>query len=191
MHIVVGLEPAIEVVERLTLAQQELESPCRQLGLDMTWVDPSQFRLILRTVEVPSMDWTATFREHLQVILRGRRALNWRTGGLCWLPSERTPSLLATEVVGDGLAEVVALQKQLDACAVRLGASPVRQPWAPYIRVARGHTGSQSVDMRGVLTRVGALDFGATRSTSLVLWTTERHHERARTRVNSRLALSA
>lgn len=190
MHIVVGLEPAIEVVERLTLAQQELESPCRQLGLDMTWVDPVNVRLVLRSVEVPSMDWAATFREQLKVILRNRRALTWRTGGLSWLPSERTPSLLATEVVGEGLADVVALHKQLDACAVHLGAAPLRQPWAPYVRVARGQAGRQSVDMRGVLTRVGALDFGSTCSSSLVLWTTERHHDRVRTRVDSRLALS-
>jgi 2'-5' RNA ligase len=191
VHIVIGLEPAIEVVERLTLAQQELESPCRQLGLDMNWVDPAHFRLILRSIEIPSLDWSATLREHLQVILRGRRALEWRTGGLEWLPSEQEPALLATQVIGDGAQEILSLQRQLDACATRLGAPATRQPWAPYIRVARGHTSSGSVDMRGVLTRVGALDWGITRSTALVLWTTERHHERSRTRVNCRLPLSA
>ena len=189
MRLIIGLEPSIAVVEKLSLAQQALESPARQLGLDMVWTDAADIRLVLRVVDGATSDWSATLRDHLGTVLRSRRKILWDTWGVDWVDGAVRPALLVARAgVATEDSDVPSLQKQIDALVERSGARPSRTGWKPLIRLGRGRS-EGPVDMSGVLTRYESLSWGRTASSHLVIWSTDVRADVVRTRVVDRIPL--
>jgi 2'-5' RNA ligase len=186
----IAVEPAIPVVERLVVAQEDLADALHHLGGDMQWTAAEQMRLNLRVLDAVDEDWLHRLREQLRVVARSRRTLTWQAGGLRWAPDADRPQILAAMATGD-TSELEGLQRQIDMLCDVLGVPAPAMPWKAALSLGRMRVGGERPRLEGVLQRWESAAWGVSTSRELVVVRTDLQGAVVRTRVVERIAFGA
>lgn len=168
MRLVLTLELAIPVVERLSLLQEELADPIRQLGGEPRWTPADRLHVALRVVELPDGDLEHRVVEGLKVIGRSIQPFTIEARGTRMHPSDALPRLVLADV-GDPSGTLSAALRRIDASLSSIGLSPEPGDPTPVINVGRIRCGDERPRLQGVARPYSETPWGPTTVRELVV----------------------
>lgn len=189
LRLIVAIEPAIPVAERLVLLQEDLADPLHLLGAETRWVAPESLRLTLVAAEIEpgavafariAVRESAATVEPVTFSLRGSR----------FVLDESQPRLVAVSVE-HGAEAIAALRDRVFSALAPVGIAPPETPWEPLLAVGRLQTNAHTPPLTGVLRPYSETSYGESTAADLLVATTELHGARVRTRIVDRVALAA
>lgn len=188
MRLIVALEPAIPVAERLVLLQEDLADPLHLLGAETRWVAPESLRLTLVAAEIDP-GALAFARIAVREAVASAAPFAFTVQGSRFVPDEAQPRLV-TVAVTEGADAVASLRDRVFAALAPVGIVAPETPWEPMLAVGRLQTNAHTPPLTGVLRPYSETSYGESTATDLLVATTELSGARVRTRVVDRVTLS-
>jgi 2'-5' RNA ligase len=189
LRVVIAIEPAIPVAERIVLLQEDLTDPFRLLGAEVEWTPAERLRLVLGTVVLEER-LLGHVRDQLRARLADVAPVRFETTGALFVPDTSSPRLLAVGT-GGGAEALTSLHELVAALLSEVGAPLPDRPWKPWMQVARLRTGPTTSPLDGTVRPYSETQFGATDADEVLLGRAEVTAGAPRHTVVDRIVLGA
>jgi 2'-5' RNA ligase len=184
----IAVEPAIPIVDRLLLLQEELEEPLHHLGIPVRWSPGEALRLYLHSAPCGDVSREALVRDAVSAIARSVAPFEWTTEGTEFEPSLEVPRTVSTGT-SHGATELQRLAQRLEAAFQSVGFRPDPRPFAANIHIGRVRSSVSAPDVRGVIDAYRATVYGTTFCRELVLLSSSVHGTEVRWVTRARVEL--
>lgn len=188
MRLVLSFELAIPVVERLSLLQEELADPIRQLGGEPRWTSADRLQVPVRIIELAEPDLEHRMLDGLKTICRSVQPFDIEARGTRMHPAHDKPRMVLTDV-DDPTGRMTAMLRRIDASFAALGITPEPGDPTPVILVGRIRCGQDPPRLRGVARPYSETPWGASPVRELVLTRTGVVGTREQRRIRRRIEL--
>lgn len=163
----IGFDLAIETVERLVLAQEELAPALRDLGVKVRWIQAQELRVSLQVLGRVQESFLFDVADTLGAVAGALVPFKVSLVGIRAEPAEAPRLLIAQVELGSDL--VIGLQKVLTLRLERLGVRVDALEFKPWVFVGRLQGSDLPVELADTLAPFVDLDFGSSLVTSVVL----------------------
>lgn len=161
MHLSIGLEPDLKLVERLTFLQEDLGKILTARGADSRWIRPEYMYMPLLSVGQRDDDDVVEIVRLLSRTIRDVAPFQVTVSGIQADPSPACPRLIQVGVC-DGRERIVALREKLHAAFVDASFPYDPRPFVPTFLLGRAVTKNGRVDLSDAIDAIKDLNFGPT-----------------------------
>jgi 2'-5' RNA ligase len=164
----IGFDLSLDTVERLVLAQEELDGPLRDLGAKVRWFEAPELRVSLVVLGQVKEEFHFDLADSIRAVAEALVPFKVSLSGICAYPSPTIPRLLHSEVtLGSDL--VTGLQKVLTVRLDRLGIAVDGSEFKPWVVLGRCRSEEGGIDVAEALERSADMDFGSSLVTGVLL----------------------
>ena len=190
MRFFVSVEPAIPVVDRLSLLQDECAHAIKSAHGAARWTPAPHIRLNLKVMQNLEAGAAQRVREMLEDFAKALAPFSFESKGTQWMHDPGMAKLLTTQV-HDPSGTLEALQQHIDQAADHIGFQRDTHPWKPHILLGRLATPKTAVDFEPIFAPFEHTAWGRTECKELILFRSQLVGRSARTRVVRRFQLGS
>lgn len=190
MRFFVSVEPAIPVVDRLSLLQDECAEAIKAQKGAVRWVPVQNIRLNLKVMQNLEAGAAQRVQEMLVDFAKALPPFPFETRGTSVAREPGMAKLVTTEVY-DKSGSLEALQRHIDQAADHIGFTRDEEPWLPRILLGRLATPKAFVDFDPIFAPFEQTSWGRTECRELILYRSQIVGRSARTRVIRRFQLGS
>lgn len=190
MRFFVAVEPAIPVVDRLSLLQDECAEAIKEQNGAVRWAPVQNIRLNLKIMKDLEAGAAQRVQEMLVDFAKALPPFSFETRGTSVAREPGMAKLITTEVY-DKSGSLEALQRHIDQAADHIGFARDEEPWRPRILLGRLATPKGPVDFDPIFAPFEQTAWGRTECRELILFRSQIVGRSARTRVIRRFQLGS
>lgn len=190
MRFFVSVEPAIPVVDRLSLLQDECAEIIKSHHGAVRWTPAPDIRLNLKIMKNLEAGAAQRVQEMLVDFAKALPPFAFESKGTHIIDEPGIATLVTTEI-HDKSGSLEALQQHIDQAADYIGFQRDQTPWKPRILLGRLATPQKKVDFQSIFAPFEHTSWGRTECKELLLFRSQLVGRSARTRVVRRFQLGS
>lgn len=190
MRFFVSVEPAIPVVDRLSLLQDECAEAIKKEHGAVRWTPAPHIRLNLKVMKNLEAGAAQRVQEMLVDFAKALKPFAFECRGTQIIDAPGMAKLVTTEVY-DKSGVLEALQQHIDQAADHIGFMRDTTPWIPRILLGRLATPHGAVDFDPIFAPFEQTAWGRTECKELLLFRSQLVGRSSRTRVIKRFQLGS
>jgi 2'-5' RNA ligase len=142
----IALDIPKEIQDCLATISNQLKE---QIGrVPIRWVAPQNVHLTLKFLGEVSLNNIEVLKESIKTEATGFQSMVFSVGGVGAYPKVRNPRVIWVGV--EAPAEMIALQRGIDAQTTRIGYLPDRRPFSPHLTLGRVSRNAKTQEIRKV-----------------------------------------
>jgi len=163
---------AIELPPEIKTALTDIQRHLREGGLKARWVRSESIHLTLKFLGEIAPEKTEPISSTMKAVADGFAPFALAAAGFGVFPRLNNARVLWAGF-SDGAADLIELQKELDAALSARGFAPEKRPFRGHLTLARFRERVDSVKLQTVLQELGGLRIGQWQAADLVLFQSE------------------